>query len=59
MNAQMRRIDLACKLIGPLVIALVDGVSTKIAIMFNLGMNVGSVAFEYLLIAIVSVNMTA
>ncbi|KAE8402845.1 hypothetical protein BDV37DRAFT_294982 [Aspergillus pseudonomiae] len=47
----MRRIDLACKLIGPLVIALVDGVSTKIAIMFNLGMNVGSVVFEYFLIA--------
>ncbi|KNG91396.1 putative iron-regulated transporter [Aspergillus nomiae NRRL 13137] len=53
MNAQMRRIDLICKLIGPLVIALVDGVSTKTAIISNLGMNICSVVFEYFLIAAV------
>merc|ERR1712093_66665 len=29
LNAQMRRIDLLCKLLGPLFIALVDGASTK------------------------------
>ncbi|OGM44240.1 putative iron-regulated transporter [Aspergillus bombycis] len=51
MNAQMRRIDLICKLIGPLVIALVAGISTKIAITFNLGMNICSVVFEYFSIA--------
>ncbi|KAK6811614.1 hypothetical protein RU639_012506 [Aspergillus parasiticus] len=51
MNAQMRRIDLICKLIGPLAIALVDGVSTKIAILFNLGMNICSVVVEYFTIA--------
>ncbi|KAE8320794.1 Ferroporti-1 [Aspergillus sergii] len=51
MNAQMRRIDLICKLIGPLVIALADGLSTKIAILFNLGMNICSVVVEYFSIA--------
>ncbi|BAE66043.1 unnamed protein product [Aspergillus oryzae RIB40] len=50
-NAQMRRIDLICKLIGPLAIALVDGVSTKFAILFNLGMNICSVVVEYFSIA--------
>lgn len=54
MNAQMRRIDLICKLVGPLAIALVDGVSTKIAILFNLGMNICSVVVEYFSIARVS-----
>ncbi|KAE8141655.1 Ferroporti-1 [Aspergillus pseudotamarii] len=51
MNAQMRRIDLICKLVGPLAIDLVDGVSTKIAILFNLGMNICSVVVEYFSIA--------
>lgn len=54
MNAQMRRIDLICKLIGPLAIALVDGLSTKIAILFTLGMNICSVVVEYFSIARVS-----
>jgi solute carrier family 40 (iron-regulated transporter), member 1 len=51
MNAQMRRIDLLCKLLGPLFIALVDGFSTKIAIIVNFAMNVLSVGVEYLAIA--------
>nr|ODN98551.1 hypothetical protein L204_02514 [Cryptococcus depauperatus CBS 7855] len=51
MNAQMRRIDLVCKLIGPLFIALIDGISTKAAILVNLGMNVCSVVIEYFSIA--------
>lgn len=51
MNAQMRRIDLLCKLFGPLSIALIDGVSTKAAIIFNFAMNVASVVIEYFAIA--------
>jgi hypothetical protein len=50
----MRRIDLTCKLIGPLFIALIDGMSTEAAILVNLGMNVASVAVEYFAIAQVS-----
>lgn len=51
MNAQMRRIDLLCKLFGPLFIALVDGWSTKLAIIVNFSMNIVSVAIEYFAIA--------
>lgn len=47
----MRRIDLICKLIGPLFIALVNGMSTEVAILVNLGMNVASVVVEYYAIA--------
>jgi hypothetical protein len=51
MNAQMRRIDLVCKLLGPLFIALIDGISTETAIIVNFGMNVCSVVVEYYSIA--------
>ncbi|KAL9615560.1 MAG: hypothetical protein Q9167_000073 [Letrouitia subvulpina] len=51
MNAQMRRIDLLCKLFGPLFIALIDGASTEVAIIVNFAMNVASIAIEYLAIA--------
>lgn len=51
MNSQMRRIDLLCKLFGPLGIALLDGFSTKVAILVNLGMNVLSIVVEYFAIA--------
>src|SRR5438034_546788 len=47
----MRRIDLICKLAGPFAIALIDGISTEVAILVNFGMNVGSVAAEYYAIA--------
>jgi solute carrier family 40 (iron-regulated transporter), member 1 len=47
----MRRIDLFCKLVGPLVIAVVDGFSTTVAILFVLGLNVTSVVVEYYAIA--------
>jgi iron-regulated transporter 1 len=50
----MRRIDLMCKLMGPLFIALIDGISTRLAILVNLGMNVFSVILEYFSIAKVS-----
>lgn len=51
MNAKMRRIDLLCKLIAPLFIALLDGYSTQIAIMVNLGKNIASISIEYFAIA--------
>ncbi|KAH8690406.1 Ferroporti-1 [Phaeosphaeriaceae sp. PMI808] len=51
LNAQMRRIDLMCKLLGPLFIALIDGASTEIAIIVNFAMNVASVFVEYFAIA--------
>ena len=49
----MRRIDLFCKLAGPLFIALIDGGSRKVAIFVALGMNVLSVPVEYYAIAYV------
>ena len=51
MNSQMRRIDLFCKLVSPLVTALLDGFSSKIAIAATLGVNAASVVLEYGLIA--------
>ena len=51
LNSQMRRIDLISKLISPLVIALVDGFSTSIAVWSTLGLNAASAATEYVLIA--------
>jgi solute carrier family 40 (iron-regulated transporter), member 1 len=51
LNSQMRRIDLLCKLIGPLAISLLDGLSTRIAILTTLGLSVVSVGVEYLAIA--------
>ena len=51
LNSQMRRIDLFCKLIGPLAISLVDGFATKIAILCTCGLSVVSVAVEYFAIS--------
>lgn len=51
LNSQMRRIDLVCKLVGPLSIALVDGYSTIIAIVAVAGMNASSALVEYFAIA--------
>lgn len=51
LNSQMRRIDLLCKLVGPLAIALVDGYSTIIAIGVVAGMNGSSTLIEYFAIA--------
>lgn len=50
MNARMRRIDLFCKLMGPLTISLVAIASTEIAIYTTLAMNVASVLIEYIFI---------
>ncbi|KAI9768926.1 MAG: hypothetical protein M1840_004522 [Geoglossum simile] len=51
LNSQMRRIDLFCKLLGPLVIGFLDGFSTKIAVLTTFGWNVASVVTEYYAIA--------
>ncbi|CAD0097027.1 unnamed protein product, partial [Aureobasidium vineae] len=51
LNSQMRRIDLFCKLVGPLSIALVAGFSTSIAIIITLSMTIISVFVEYYAIA--------
>lgn len=51
LNAQMRRIDLICKLVGPFFISMIDGLSTEIAILANFGMNLASVIVEYYAIA--------
>jgi Ferroportin1 (FPN1) len=51
LNSQMRRIDLFCKLMGPLVISLVDGLATDIAISCTFGLSVVSVGIEYFAIS--------
>ncbi|KAF4461960.1 iron transporter [Fusarium albosuccineum] len=50
-NSQMRRIDLLCKLFGPLFIALIDGYSPELAIIVNFAMNAASIVVEYFAIA--------
>ena len=50
-NTYIRRIDLICKLGGPLIIALLDGFSTEIAILANLLANIVSIPIEYYAIA--------
>jgi hypothetical protein len=47
MNARMRRIDLFCKLLGPLAVAMVATASVEAAIWLTLGMNMASLAVEY------------
>ena len=54
LNSQMRRIDLLCKLLGPLFIGLIDGKSTELAIAITFGMSLTSVLIEYYAIASVS-----
>jgi iron-regulated transporter 1 len=51
MNAQMRRIDLFCKLVAPLAISLVDSYSTKIAALVTAALSIASVSIEYFAIA--------
>jgi len=46
-NARMRRIDLFCKLLGPLVIALIAAASVSVAVYCTLAMNILSVLVEY------------
>lgn len=47
----MRRIDLICKLLGPLFISIIDSISTEVAIIINFTMNTASIAVEYYAIA--------
>ncbi|KYK58094.1 hypothetical protein DCS_05107 [Drechmeria coniospora] len=51
LNAQMRRIDLLCKLLGPLFIATMHAFSIEFAILVNFFMNAASVPVEYFAIA--------
>ncbi|KAJ9646375.1 hypothetical protein H2201_008074 [Coniosporium apollinis] len=51
LNATMRRIDLICKLLAPVVISFVDSYSTLVAIYVILGQSTISVLIEYLAIA--------
>ena len=51
LNARMRRIDLLCKLLGPLAISSIAVISTNVAIWTTLGMNLGSILPEYICIA--------
>ncbi|KAF7328398.1 Solute carrier family 40 protein [Mycena venus] len=50
-NAGMRRIDLLCKLLGPLAISTITIASTMIAIWVTLAMNLVAVPLEYICIA--------
>ena len=59
LNARMRRIDLFCKLFGPLMISLINGASTMIAIYVTLAMNCASVLIEYYTIAAVFKSIPA
>lgn len=47
LNSVMRRIDLACKLVGPFLISVVDGWDTKGAILVNLGMGLVALPVEW------------
>ncbi|EXJ58932.1 hypothetical protein A1O7_06363 [Cladophialophora yegresii CBS 114405] len=51
LNARMRRIDLVCKLGGPLVIALIDGASRNAAIFLVFATNAAAAPIEYFAIA--------
>lgn len=51
LNSQMRRIDLFCKLLGPLLIAFLGGISTTVAVYVTGGMGLVSVIIEYYAIA--------
>ncbi|KAK5105181.1 hypothetical protein LTS08_001455 [Lithohypha guttulata] len=51
MNSQMRRIDLFCKLVSPLAVALVDGFSTFVAILVTMIVNGISFLVEIALVA--------
>lgn len=53
----MRRIDLVCKLGGPLLISLLDGKSTKLAIETMFVMSTLSLLVEYFVIADVGTHI--
>ncbi|CAK7236887.1 hypothetical protein SCUCBS95973_009761 [Sporothrix curviconia] len=53
LSARMRRIDLFCKLVGPLAISLVAAASIRVALCTTLAMSAASVVVEYFCIAVV------
>ncbi|KIH93365.1 solute carrier family 40 (iron-regulated transporter), member 1 [Sporothrix brasiliensis 5110] len=52
-SARLRRIDLFCKLVGPLAISLVAAASPRAALCATLGTSTASVGAEYFCIAVV------
>lgn len=57
LNATLRRIDLCCKLLAPLVVAFIEAFSTTLAIWTVFGMTTASMLVEYLAIAQVYSNI--
>lgn len=53
----MRRIDLLCKLLGPLAVASIAAASIDVAIWTTLGTNIVSIAPEYICVAQVSASL--
>jgi hypothetical protein len=53
----MRRIDLFCKLVGPLAVSAIDPFSTKLAVFITLGINAACIPIEYLAIAKVGLSL--
>ncbi|KAI9756067.1 MAG: hypothetical protein M1815_004179 [Lichina confinis] len=51
LNAVMRRIDLFCKLVAPLIVSAIDAYSSILAVWIVLGQNMLSAAVEYYAIA--------
>ena len=51
LNAVMRRIDLFCKLVAPLIVSAIDAYSSILAVWIVLGQNMLSAAIEYYAIA--------
>ncbi|EAW13147.1 putative iron-regulated transporter [Aspergillus clavatus NRRL 1] len=51
LNASMRQIDLFCKLLAPLMVSLIDSLSTSIAVWLVLAVNILCVFVEYVAIA--------
>lgn len=47
----MRRIDLICKLLGPLLVSLIIGVDIRGCLLFIIVTNIVSVSIEYFAIA--------
>ncbi|KAL5628700.1 hypothetical protein BROUX41_002091 [Berkeleyomyces rouxiae] len=51
LNTRMRQIDLFCKLVSPLVIAILESMSTSVAILATAGMTLASVGPEVVFVA--------
>jgi solute carrier family 40 (iron-regulated transporter), member 1 len=59
LNSRLRQIDLFCKLVGPLAVSALAGISTTIAIWVVFGLSLASVFLEYYAISQVSLSAFA